>query len=116
MCRYDDMRLARNQQALAHRYVFRLKGIQLFGENNRVDHDTVAYKVSHMCMENPGRDGVQYVLGSFEFKSMTGIRPALKACNDVVSWCEYIHQFSFALVAPLQSEQYIYFIVHGKKK
>jgi hypothetical protein len=69
-----------------------------------------------MAVKNTRWYRVQYMLGAFKLERMPCVWTTLKTGYDVVLWCEYIHQFSFALVAPLKPEEYIYFVIHGLKK
>lgn len=49
-----------------------------------------------------------------EFQCMTGIGAALKAGYDLVARRQHIHNFSLALVTPLQAEDNVnFFIVSG---
>ena len=49
------------------------------------------------------------MLPPVEFEGMTGIGPTLKARNDVVLGSQYVHDFSFPFVSPLETEQYVDF-------
>ena len=44
-----------------------------------------------------------------EFEGVTGIGSTLEPRNDVVLRSQYVHDFSFPFVSPLETEQYVDF-------
>jgi len=62
-----------------------------------------------MRVKDSRGNGVQDVLFALEVQGVSGIRAALKASHYVVVFGQIIYNLSFALVAPLQAEDNIYF-------
>ena len=48
-----------------------------------------------------------------DLQRVTGIGPALEAPDDIVVGGQHIDHLSFSLIAPLQSQQDIYLIIHS---
>ncbi len=74
-----------------------------------IDDHTVANEIQFAITENPAWNGMEHMLPPIELERMTGIRPTLKARNDVVLGSQYVHDFSFPFVSPLETEQYVDF-------
>ena len=58
-------------------------------------------------MKNSAGNRVKHVLNPVEFKGVPCIGSALKARNHVIVPGKDIHNFPFALVAPLQAKEYV---------
>ena len=103
------MRLPGNQQSAAHidTVLFHLSDFAL--KRHRIDDHTVANQVEFPFTENPARNGVEHMLSPVEFEGVTGIRSTLEPRNDVVLRSQYVHDFSFPFVSPLETEQYVDF-------
>ena len=78
-------------------------------EKKWIEHNTIANDIDLTTLEDTGWNGTEHILLSVEFKGMTSIRTALESGNNIVVGGQYIHHLAFSLVAPLETEQYIYF-------
>ena len=79
------------------------KSVYLFPEHNRVEHYTIANDVEDVGAENAGWDLVQHVFKTVEFKRMPGVGSSLKAGHNLILWRQYVHNFPFSFVAPLEA-------------
>ena len=72
-------------------------------EQNRIQHNTIAYQIDFAALEDTGRDTTQDVFLPFKFKGMPGVRTSLEAGNNIILRSQYIHHFAFPLIPPLES-------------
>ena len=76
-----------------------------------IDHHTVANQVELSLTENAAWNGVKHMLSPIELEGVTSIGPTLETRNDVVLRSQYVHDFPFPFVSPLETEQYVDFHV-----
>ncbi len=81
-------------------------------EQDGVEHYTVAYYVGLSALEYTRRDGAENVFLTFEFESVAGVGSTLEAGYYVVGRSEYVNDFAFSFIAPLEAKKNVYFIVH----
>src|SRR5690606_8485533 len=79
--------------------------LQLPFKDYRVDDHPVAHDVDGLLVENSRGNGVQYVFYPVELQGMPGIGPSLKSGDNIVFLGQYINNFSFSFVPPLESKQ-----------
>ena len=107
--RKDEMRLATDGQTRGHVHAQRHQRVNLFFENDWVDDHAVAHHVQRVGAEHPARDGVQHVLDAIKFQRVARVGASLETGDHVILGGEYVHDFSFAFVAPLEAEQDVNF-------
>jgi hypothetical protein len=77
--------------------------LQLTAEYYRVEDDAIANYVEDVRVENAARHLVQHVLLAIEGEGMAGVGATLKAGYGIVGRGEYVNDFSFSFVAPLEA-------------
>jgi hypothetical protein len=75
----------------------------------RLDEYAIADYIHFVFVENARRYNVKDMLDAAEFDGVAGIGAALETGDYIVLGCEYINDFSLALVSPLETQQNIYF-------
>ena len=80
---------------------------EVWSKNNAITDD-----INLTTLEDTRRDRAEDVFLSFELKGMTCVRTTLEACYYIILRGQYIDHLSFTFIAPLQTEQDIYFTVH----
>ena len=92
-------------------------GVQQLGdlafENDRIDDDAVADHILGARAENATGDGVEDVFLAVKNQRVSGVRTALKTCDDVVLRGEDIDNFAFSFIAPLEAQEHIYLHVNS---
>ena len=76
-------------------------------QDDRIDDHAVADYVQRALAEDSGRNRMKHEGSAVEHQRMTGVGAALEACNNLVIRRQYVHDFAFALVAPLEAENNI---------
>ena len=101
--RQDELRLARNVEV--GRPINSPIGefLKLLAKDNWVEDYAIADNIDNVWMKDSGWHLVQYVLDAIESQSMASIGTTLEASYYVVGGGEYIDDFAFALISPLQS-------------
>ena len=107
MRRQNEVRFARDAQAVGTLHSKRSQLVDFAHENHGIDDDAVSDDVDGFGVKNSARNRVQNVLNAFKFKGVSGVGAALKARYDVVVPREDVHNFTFPFVAPLQAEEYV---------
>jgi hypothetical protein len=77
--------------------------LQFGTEDDGVEDDAIANYIKDVRVENAAGHLVQDVLEAVEGEGMTGVGSALKAGNGIVGGSQYVYNFSFAFVAPLEA-------------
>jgi hypothetical protein len=77
--------------------------LQLATEHYWVEDDAVADYVENVGVENAARHLVQHVLLVIEGEGVAGVGTTLKAGYSIVGGGEYVNDFSFSFVAPLEA-------------
>ncbi len=111
--RKNQVGFARDDQALE---AFGLHGQQLvdfLAENDRIHDHTVANNVQGIFVKNARRNRVQNVLDAIKLQGVTGIWAALKAGYHVVATGQYVHNFPFSFVPPLEAKQDVCSLAHA---
>ena len=107
--RQDEVCFLRDEETLREVVAALSQFLSLFHEEQWVEHHAVADDVQLAALENARWDAAQHVFLTVELQRVAGVRTALKACHNVVARGQYIDHLAFALVAPLEAEEYIYF-------
>ena len=105
----DQVGLLRNAELLGEVVAAGRERFGLFTEKDGVDHHTVTDDIGLTALEYARRDRAEHVFLAVEFQCMTGIGAALEAGYDLVARRQHIHNFSLALVTPLQAEDNVNF-------
>ena len=80
---------------------------EVWSKNNAITND-----IYLTTLEDTRRDRAEDIFLSFEFEGVTSVRTTLEACYNIILRGQYIDHLSFTFIAPLQTEQDIYFTVH----
>ena len=105
----NQVGLLRNAELLGEVVAAGRERFGLFTEKDGVDHHTVTDDIGLTALEYARRDRAEHVFLAVEFQCMTGIGAALEAGYDLVARRQHIHNFSLALVTPLQAEDNVNF-------
>ena len=87
----------------------RLNLVNFVHKNNGIHHYGVTYYIYGVFPENAGRHGMENETISVEMERVPGVGASLKTCRNFIVGGQYIDHFSFALITPLEPEDYIYF-------
>jgi hypothetical protein len=77
--------------------------LQLTTEYYWVEDDAITNYVEDVGVENAARHLVQHVLLAIEGEGMAGVGATLKAGYGIVGGGEYVNDFPFSFVAPLEA-------------
>src|SRR5690554_948278 len=105
----DKMRFTGNYQFTAC-YRIETAFFQVFdfsSKDNRIDDHAVTDQIQDLFVEDAGRDGVQDIFLLIKFQRVSGIRTALKTCDQVVLRTKNVDNFTLTFIAPLQAQKYI---------
>ena len=80
-------------------------------QRHRIDDDSVANQVELAFAENAAWDGVQHMFAPIKLEGVPRIGTSLEPRDDVVLRSQYIHDFTFPFVSPLEAQQYVDFHV-----
>jgi hypothetical protein len=72
-------------------------------EDDGVENDAIAHYIKDMGVEDAAGHLVQDVLEAVEGKGVAGVGTSLEAGNGIVSRSQYVYNFSFAFIAPLEA-------------
>ncbi len=90
-----------------------LDGGDFLHEDDGIHDDAVTNNINGTFAEYTGGYRVQYKAVSVEDQRVTGVRAALETGNHLVGRREHVHNLTFALVPPLESENYVkFFLFH----
>ncbi len=76
------------------------------------EYNTITYDIYLTSLEDTRRDRAEDIFLSFKFEGMTCVWTTLETCYYIILRGQYIDHLSFTFIAPLQTEQDIYFTVH----
>ena len=84
-------------------------------EEVRSENHAVTYNVDLTTLENARGDAAQHVLLAFELQGMSCVRTSLKTSNYIILRSKDVYDLSLSLIAPLETEEDIYFSFIHKK-
>ena len=114
MRRHDQMSLLRDMQTRMEIVTTGLQCFGLFHKEVGSQHNTITDNVHLTTLEDTRGNRAQHILLAFKLQRMTSIRTTLETGNHIVLRGQHIDHLTFSFVAPLQSEQDIYFtFVHN---
>ena len=111
MIRHDDMRTRGNFQ-FADLHAFGGHAFDFFKEDFRIDNDAAADDVRGALTEDAGRDAADHEVVAVELQRVAGVRTALEAGDGGVARRKHVHDLSFPLISPLESEDNVKFLAH----
>jgi hypothetical protein len=77
-------------------------------KGDRIEDDAVTDDAGYVGVKNPGRDEVKDILIIPDDDSVTGVGASLIPRDDIDVFADMIDNFTFAFVAPLGSDNYLY--------
>jgi hypothetical protein len=77
--------------------------LQFGTKDNGVKNDAVTYYIKDVGVEDAAGYLVQDVLEAVEGEGVAGVGTSLEAGNGIVSRSQYVYNFSFAFIAPLEA-------------
>ena len=111
---HDEMGLLGDMQTGMQIMTAGLQCLRLVHKQVGRQHHTVTDDVDLSTLEDSRWNGTQHILLALELKRMTSIRTALETGYHIVLRGQYIDHLTFSFVAPLQTQQDIYFtFVHN---
>ena len=113
MGRQYEVGLAGDAQLLVEHHTGILQLLCLLGEEDRVEHHAVTDDIDRPALEDSRRHRSQDMGLPLDLQRVTGIGSALEATDDIVVGGQHIDHLSLSLIAPLQSQQDIYLIIHS---
>ena len=113
MGRQYEVGLAGDAQPLVEHHTGILQFLCLLGEEDRVEHHAVTDDIDRSALEDSRRHRSQDMGLPLDLQCVTGIGSALEATDDIVVGGQHIDHLSLSLIAPLQSQQDIYLIIHS---
>ena len=102
--RQDEMGALGNEQFPADIHTLGFNGGHFLHQDDGIDDHAVSDDVDRIFAKDSGRDGVKDETITVEHQRMTCIGASLESGHDLVRRREYIHDFSFSLIPPLESE------------
>jgi hypothetical protein len=72
-------------------------------EHNGVKNDAVAYDIEDVRVKNTAGHLVKDVFEAVEGEGVAGVGAALEAGYGIVGGSEYVYDFAFAFIAPLEA-------------
>ena len=111
--RHNQVSLLRNVQTLLQRMTTGLQCLGFLHEEVGSQHYAITNDVYLTTLEDTRRDRAQHILLPLKLQCMTGIGTALKTGNNIVLGSQHVDYLTLSFVAPLQTEQDIYFtLIH----
>ena len=107
--RHDEMRLLRNVETAFEVMATLLQILSLAHKEVWSQDYAVTDDIYLATLEDTRRDRTKNILLAFELESMTRIRTTLETSNDIILRGQNINHLTFSFIAPLQTEQDIYF-------
>ena len=107
--RHNEMRLLRDEETALQVMTALLQVLSLTHEEVWSQDYAITDDIHLTTLEDTRRDRAKHVFFALELKSMTSIRTTLKTSNDIILRGQYINHLTFTFIAPLQTEQDIYF-------
>ena len=107
--RHDEMSLLRNVETALEVMATLLQILSLAHKEVWSQDYAVTDDVYLATLEDTRRDRTKNILLAFELESMTRIRTTLETSNDIILRGQNINHLTFSFIAPLQTEQDIYF-------
>ena len=110
---HDEMGLLGDMQALLEFMAAGLESLGFLHEQVGSQDDTITDDIRFSALEDARGNGAKHVLLALELQRMTGIGTALKTSHHIILRGEHINYLTFSFVAPLQTQQDIYFsLIH----
>ena len=110
---HDEMGLLGDMQALLELMAAGLESLGFLHEQVGSQYDTITDDIYFTALENARGNGAKHILLALELQRMTGIGTALKTSHHIILRGEHINYLTFSFVAPLQTQQDIYFsLIH----
>ena len=107
--RQDQVGFLRNAELFGQVVAAGCERLGLLAEEDGVNDNAVADDVGFSALKYARRNRAEYVFLAVELQRVTGIGTALKTGDDLVGRRQHIHDFSLALVTPLQAEDNVNF-------
>ena len=85
-----------------------LESLHFLHQGERIDDDSVADDVDDFASENSGRNQMENVFFGTVFDGMARVVSALKSDDHIGVASEYIDDFTFTLVTPLDADEHVY--------
>ena len=110
---HDEMGLLGDMQALLQFMATGLERLGFLHEQVGSQYNTITDDIYLTTLEDARGDGAKHILLTLELQRMTGIGTALKTSHHIILRGEHINYLTFSFVAPLQTQQDIYFsLIH----
>ena len=110
---HDEMGLLGDMQALLQFMAAGLERLGFLHEQVGSQYDTITDDIYLTTLEDARGNGAKHILLALELQRMTGIGTALKTSHHIILRGEHINYLTFSFVAPLQTQQDIYFsLIH----
>ena len=110
---HDEMGLLGDMQALLQFMAAGLERLGFLHEQVGSQYDTITDDIRFSTLEDARGNGAKHILLALELQRMTGIGTALKTSHHIILRGEHINYLTFSFVAPLQTQQDIYFsLIH----
>ena len=114
MRRHNQMGLLGDMQARMQIVSTGFKCLGFLHEEIGSQNYTITDNVNLSTLEDSRWNRTEHILLSFKFQCMASIRTTLETGNNIVLGSQNINYLTFSFVAPLQTEQDIYFtFVHN---
>ena len=84
------------------------ESLHFLHQGEGIDNDAVADDVNDFASENSGRNQMKNVLFRTVLDGMPRVVSALKSDDHIGVASEYINDFTFTLVAPLDADEHVY--------
>ena len=111
--RKNQVGFPRDDQALEAFGLHIQQLVNFLAEDDGVHDHAVANNVQRILVEDARGNRVQHVLDSVKLQGVSCIGAALKAGYHVVATGQYVHNFPFSFVPPLEAEQDVCSLAHS---